>query len=61
MTCSLQQRIFKLPGVSSVRSNVVLREVKYETALPVGVMRRHSRADPGGSWLIGLAALRQPV
>ncbi|WP_422017719.1 Lrp/AsnC family transcriptional regulator [Roseateles sp.] len=31
----LQQRIFKLPGVSSVRSNVVLREVKYETALPV--------------------------
>lgn len=32
----LQQYIFKLPGVSSVRSNVVLREVKYETALPVG-------------------------
>ena len=32
----LQQNIFKLPGVSSVRSNVVLREVKYETALPVG-------------------------
>ncbi|PZP28381.1 MAG: AsnC family transcriptional regulator [Roseateles depolymerans] len=32
----LQQRIFKLPGVASVRSNVVLREVKYETALPVG-------------------------
>jgi Lrp/AsnC family leucine-responsive transcriptional regulator len=32
----LQQHIFKLPGVSSVRSNVVLREVKYETALPVG-------------------------
>jgi DNA-binding Lrp family transcriptional regulator len=31
----LQQHIFKLPGVSSVRSNVVLREVKYETALPV--------------------------
>ena len=32
----LQQHIFKLPGVASVRSNVVLREVKYETALPVG-------------------------
>jgi len=32
----LQQHIFRLPGVSSVRSNVVLREVKYETALPVG-------------------------
>ena len=31
----LQQRVFKLPGVASVRSNVVLREVKYETALPV--------------------------
>ncbi|MBV8124025.1 MAG: Lrp/AsnC family transcriptional regulator [Burkholderiaceae bacterium] len=31
----LQQRIFKVSGVSSVRSNVVLREVKYETALPV--------------------------
>jgi hypothetical protein len=24
-----------VPGVASVRSNVVLREVKYETALPV--------------------------
>jgi Lrp/AsnC family transcriptional regulator, leucine-responsive regulatory protein len=32
----LQQHIFKLPGVSSVRSNVVLRDVKYETALAVG-------------------------
>jgi len=32
----LQSQIFKIPGVSSVRSNVVLREVKYETALPVG-------------------------
>lgn len=31
----LQARIFKLPGVASVRSNVVLREVKYETALPI--------------------------
>ncbi|WP_077036035.1 Lrp/AsnC family transcriptional regulator [Pelomonas sp. KK5] len=31
----LQQQIFKLPGIASVRSNVVLREVKYETALPV--------------------------
>jgi DNA-binding Lrp family transcriptional regulator len=32
----LQSQIFKIPGVASVRSNVVLREVKYETALPVG-------------------------
>ena len=31
----LQGKIFKVPGVASVRSNVVLREVKYETALPV--------------------------
>lgn len=31
----LQQKIFKVPGVASVRSNVVLREVKYETAMPV--------------------------
>ena len=31
----LQGSIFKIPGVASVRSNVVLREVKYETALPV--------------------------
>ena len=32
----LQSKVFKVPGVASVRSNVVLREVKYETALPVG-------------------------
>jgi len=31
----LQERLFKLKGVSSIRSNVVLREVKYETALPL--------------------------
>ncbi len=31
----LQTKIFKVAGVHSVRSNVVLREVKYETALPV--------------------------
>jgi len=31
----LQSQIFKVPGVASVRSNVVLREVKYETAMPV--------------------------
>ena len=31
----LQSRVFKVPGVASVRSNVVLREVKYETALPI--------------------------
>jgi DNA-binding Lrp family transcriptional regulator len=31
----LQSKVFRLPGVASVRSNVVLREVKYETALPI--------------------------
>ena len=31
----LHEKVFVLPGVASVRSNVVLREVKYETALPV--------------------------
>ena len=31
----LNERLFKQTGVASVRSNVVLREVKYETALPV--------------------------
>lgn len=31
----LHDRIFKLRGVASLRSGVVLREVKYETALPV--------------------------
>ena len=31
----LSERVFKLAGVASIRSNVVLREVKYETALPV--------------------------
>lgn len=31
----LQQHIFKLPEVSRVRSQRMLRKVKYETALPV--------------------------
>src|SRR5690348_10142892 len=31
----LQEGLFKLKGVASIRSNVVLREVKYETALPL--------------------------
>ena len=31
----LSDRVFKLQGIASIRSNVVLREVKYETALPV--------------------------
>ena len=31
----LQEKVFKTPGVANVRSSVVLREVKYETALPV--------------------------
>ena len=31
----LQERLFRMPGVASVKSSVVLREVKDETALPV--------------------------
>ena len=31
----LQDKVFRTPGVANVRSSVVLREVKYETALPV--------------------------
>jgi len=31
----LQEKVFRTPGVANVRSSVVLREVKYETALPV--------------------------
>ena len=31
----LQEKLFRQTGVASVRSSVVLREVKYETALPV--------------------------
>jgi Lrp/AsnC family transcriptional regulator, leucine-responsive regulatory protein len=31
----LHEVVFKISGVSSIRTNVVLREIKYETALPV--------------------------
>jgi Lrp/AsnC family leucine-responsive transcriptional regulator len=31
----LQDKVFKTPGVANVRSSVVLREIKYETALPL--------------------------
>lgn len=31
----LQGKLFRMPGVASVKSSVVLREVKYETAFPV--------------------------
>jgi DNA-binding Lrp family transcriptional regulator len=31
----LNRVLFTLPGVANVRTSVVLREVKYETALPV--------------------------
>ena len=31
----LNQVLFTLPGVANVRTSVVLREIKYETALPV--------------------------
>ncbi|MBX3680289.1 Lrp/AsnC family transcriptional regulator [Cognatazoarcus halotolerans] len=31
----LQKRIFGIPGVASVRTAVVLREIKYDTVLPI--------------------------
>jgi DNA-binding Lrp family transcriptional regulator len=31
----LSDKVFRTPGVANVRSSVVLREVKYETALPL--------------------------
>ena len=31
---TLDDFIFKLPGVSQVRSNIVLKEIKADTALP---------------------------
>lgn len=31
----LHEVVFRIPGVASIRTSVVLREVKYETALPV--------------------------
>ncbi|MCV6612963.1 MAG: Lrp/AsnC family transcriptional regulator [Amphritea sp.] len=31
----LTEKIFSLPGVSQVKSNFTLREIKYETAIPV--------------------------
>ena len=31
----LHEVMFRIPGVASIRTNVVLREVKYETALPL--------------------------
>ena len=41
----LHDTIFKLPGVTHVRSSIVLREVKSETALPI---ERAAPAPTGG-------------
>lgn len=32
----LEETVFKTPGISQVRSNFALRQVKFETALPIG-------------------------
>lgn len=32
----LEETVFKTPGISQVRSNFALRQVKFETALPLG-------------------------
>ena len=36
----LHDTVFKLPGVTHVRSSVVLKEVKAEVALPIGSVAR---------------------
>ena len=43
----LQDKVFKTPGVANVRSSVVLREVKYETALPTCDPRSRESLPPG--------------
>ena len=45
----LHDTIFKLPGVTHVRSSIVLKEVKAQTALPVATsakLARGSRGEP---------------
>ena len=57
----LHDTIFKLPGVTHVRSSIVLKEIKSEVALPYGqatppVRRPRKTAKPG---LQAVAAARK--
>jgi len=38
----LHDVVLKLPGVSQVRTSVALREVKYETRLPLASVKREA-------------------
>ena len=40
----LHETAFKLPGVTHIRSSVVLKEVKAETGLPIGLARPATKA-----------------
>ena len=42
----LHETVFRLPGVTHVRSNVVLREVKAETRLPIQMPGKPTGAKP---------------
>ena len=42
----LHDTAFKLPGVTHIRSSVVLKEVKAETALPIRAPAAHSGGAP---------------
>jgi Lrp/AsnC family leucine-responsive transcriptional regulator len=42
----LHETAFKLPGVTHVRSSVVLKEVKAETRLPLEAPRAHGGSSP---------------
>ena len=44
----LHETLFKLPGVTHVRSSIVLREVKSEVALPIEQGRSRPRRRAGG-------------
>ena len=42
----LHETVFKLPGVTHVRSSVVLKEVKSDTRLPIQLPGKPARAKP---------------
>jgi Lrp/AsnC family transcriptional regulator, leucine-responsive regulatory protein len=41
----LVENLTRVPGVSSIRSSFALKQVKYSTALPLGIERVPARAD----------------
>jgi Lrp/AsnC family transcriptional regulator, leucine-responsive regulatory protein len=43
----LHEVMFKLPGVTHVRSSVVLKEIKSDSRLPIELPGTDARAKPG--------------